>query len=175
MNRCARIQALSIGVFLLPSIAVCSEDASQNLAIQLFIQACVVTYAHAPEVESVVAKFGLTEIAGADAQQYLVGQPGRAWRGSVNLDPYAVTLLPNGLCTVFVHAGDTTQIHSAVESWLPPTSSGIAISRENLSSRPDLTTTAYELRGGQVQERWVITISSDPNSSLRAVLSWNRL
>jgi hypothetical protein len=175
MKRGIRILTLGIGILLLPLQAARAEGPSNDPVIQLFLQACAATYAHAHQVASVATNFGFTEISGADAEQYLAGQSGMAWRGLIESKPYAVTVLTNGLCTVFVHEGDPEQIRSAVESWLPPASLGIVVTREDLSGSPNTTTISYELRGGKVKERWVVTTSSNPSSSLRAVLSWNRL
>lgn len=107
--------------------------------------------------------------------RYLPGKPGKAWRGPDDSMPYAVTVQPNGLCTVFVFAGDVEQLQVDIDRGLPPESSGIKVATEDLTTSPELKTTSYELHGGEVRERWVITISSNPDSPLRALLSWNRL
>jgi hypothetical protein len=152
-----------------------ADNSPEKSAIQVFLQSCAATYAHESEVEKVARELGMVEVPADEKGEYLKGNPGSVWRGSDSSMPYAVAVQPNGLCTVFVFAGDAKEIQKDVEWWLPPESTGIKVTKEELSSSHDLKTTAYELRGGKVRERWVITISSNPSSELRALLSWNRL
>ena len=175
MHTSIRSHVLGIVALIVPSLAWAVDDPKQHASIQLFLKACAITYAHETQVANVMTELGFSEIAEAAADQYLVGRPGRAWRGMIDSNAYGVAIQPNGLCTVFVHAGDATQIQSAVESWLPPASSDITLKTEDLTTQPGLKTTAYELRGGKVQERWVVTISSGLTPPVRALLSWNRL
>lgn len=164
-----------LGACLAPMQTEGAESALQKSPMSLFLQACAATYAHTSEVERVMKEIGLGEITGTEAQQYLQGNAGKAWRGSDTSTPYAVTVQPNGLCTVFIFAGDADQLQKDLDWWLPPKSTGIKVTIEDLTTSPELKTTSYELRGGKVRERWVITISSNPNSSLRALLSWSPL
>ncbi len=89
---------------------------------------------------------------------------------------YAVESEPNGVCTLAVHEGDPAEIRAAVEAWLPSPKSGLSVSKQEAPpTDAGLQTTNYEFRGGKVAERWVLTVSSVRESSLRALLSWSRL
>jgi hypothetical protein len=157
------------------AVVAAVDDPGADPGVQLFLQACATTYAHPAEVAKVAAKFGLTEVPASDAQQYLMSKRGRAWRGTIKSKAYAVTALDIGLCTVLLYDGDAARIQAGVASWLPPDGAGVAVKRADISAPPGLSTVNYELRGGNVQERWVVTISSDPSSKVRAMLSWSRL
>ncbi len=175
MKRCGTGLAIGVCVLLIAPLAFAEEKGSEDPSVQLFLQTCAATYAHEHLVEIAVARFGLAEIKDADADQYLAGHSGRAWRGIIASHPYAVSLLSNGLCSVFVHEGEPAQIIAAVESWLPPASVAITVTKEPIPSPPNVTTMSYEMRGGKVQERWVISSSGDPASWIKAILSWSRL
>lgn len=175
MRHIAHSYVFGLGVLLFPVLACSSDDHGQHAPIQLFLKACAITYAHESQVSSALTELGFTELKGVDADQYLLGKPGRAWYGMIESNPYGVALQPNGLCTVFVHVGNASQIQSAVETWLPPASTGISVKKEDLTAQPGLKTTAYELRGGKVRERWVVSIADDPASPVRALISWNKL
>lgn len=175
MNRQQYKRVPLLIALLLPGLAGAANGPLKDPAIQLFLEACAVTYAHEAAVEKVVAEKGFQEMAGTDALRYLARNPGRAWAGEIDTGRYAVTLQPNGLCTVFVHSGDATQLQAAVEAWLPPAATGVKVTKQDLGASGSLHTTAYELRGGKVRERWVITLSDEPNSKLRALFSWNAL
>jgi hypothetical protein len=171
----AGCQAIKVAAFLVPMLAWATDDPEHNPSMQLFLEACASTYAYEPRVAEAMKSLSFSELAGTDADKYLLGQPGRAWVGTIDTNRYGVAVQPNGLCTVFVHAGDATQLQSAVEAWLPPEDLGISVKKMDLTTQPALPTTSYELLGGQVRERWVVTISTDPASPLRAMLSWTRL
>jgi len=157
------------------SVTSASDDAGMDYPIQLFLRACVSSYSHTEQVAAEAQKMGLDEISGDAASNYLNGRSGRVWYGKNESGAVAVSLLSNGLCTVFMHNGDEERIRAGVESWLPPVGLGIHVSRENLASPKGLTTTAFTMTGGKVREQWVLTIASAPESPLRAMLSYRSL
>ena len=175
MKKIYPISLITLCALLTPLASIGEDNSTNKSPIKLFLQVCAATYAHASQVDKAAIDIGLNEITGNEAKQYLMNNPGKVWKGLDNSLPYAVTLMPNGLCTVLVYKGDAEDIQKSVDWWLPPEATGIVVKKEEIPSPLNLTTTAYELRGGKVNERWVITISSDPNSQLRAMLSWNKL
>lgn len=167
--------AATIGIVLIASSALGVDRGSRDPSIQLFLRVCAIPYAHAELVEREIREFGFTEIHGADAEWYLDGAPGRVWAGTIHSKRYAIALHPETLCTVIAHDGDSTEIKAAVKSWLPPPDSGVSVRTEAMPSPEGLDTTLYELKGGNVQERWIVTTSTDPASPTKAMLSWSRL
>lgn len=143
--------------------------------MQLFLQACAIPYAHLELVAKQVKDLGFAELDTFAASTYLGGTSGRVWQGVFQSRHYAIAVRPEQLCTVIAHDGDPRDVKTAVESWLPPPDSGISVKQEIIPSPGELETTAYELRGGKVAERWVLTISNSPQSQIRAMLSWSHL
>jgi hypothetical protein len=175
MTRIAIAIATSLLATALKAASPAVDDPGQHPLIQTFLNACAVTYAHAAGVADFAKANGFDEIRGGDAESYLGGQSGRVWRGQIAGGTYAIALNPNGLCSVVAHQGDAKQVLTAVESWLPPRESGISVTKQTSDARDDKITTSYQLRGAEVREQWVVTISSNPASRIRAILSWNRL
>lgn len=132
-------------------------------------------YTHEELVQREIRDLGFREVQGVDASKYLGGASGRVWAGTIQSKRYVVALRPEVLCTVIAHDGNSAEIKAAVKSWLPPPNSGVSVRTETFPSNEALETTVYELRGGKVQERWVVTTSSDPSSATKAMLSWSRL
>ncbi len=161
---------------LVASLPVCTaaaaDDPGKDFPIQLFLQGCVSSYARESEVASQSMRMGLTEIKGEAASKYLNNQLGRVWRGVVDAKEYAVAFLQNRTCTVFVHNGNGARIRAGVESWLPPADTGIEVTRTNLQAPAGLTSVAYFMRGGKINEQWVLTIASSPDASLRAMITY---
>jgi hypothetical protein len=175
MTRHANIAVALVASLVASGSARAADPASREPTIQLFLQVCATSYAHAELVETGVRLFGLREVFGESAEFYLRGAQGRVWAGIVESKRFAVALRPEVLCTVIAHDGSGPEIRAAVESWVPPPESGIAVKKDVVPSPANLESTSYELRGGKVRERWMITISSDPNSHTRAMLSWGPL
>lgn len=171
MNFKALRSAAMFGLFVAP-LASASDDPGKDYAIQLFLQACVSSYSHAAQVAAEARKMDLSEVKGDAAARYLNGQSGRVWYGENDSGVFAVSLLGNGLCTVFVHEGDGARIRAGFESWLPPSGSGISVSKENIQSPPGVVTTAFTMRGGKVNEQWILTVASAPEAPLRAIMSY---
>ena len=115
---------------------------------------------------------GLDELKGDKAGKYLGGQQGRVWYGENKSGGFALTLLHAGLCTVVVHNGDGDRIRTGFESWLPPSDSGITVKTEDISSQPGLTSTSYTIHGGKINEMWTLSVSSIPESRIRAIMSY---
>jgi hypothetical protein len=154
------------------TMAMAEDDPGQEYSVQLFLNACVSTYAHEMDVAAQAKGMGLAEITGDAAGSYLDGKTGRVWFGKNGSGIFAVSLLHNGLCTVFAHSGDGDRIRIGLESWLPPANSGVSVSKENIPAPPGITSTSYRLRGGKVREQWVLSISSTSGSALRAIMSY---
>ena len=141
----------------------------------VFLQACAIPYTHLAQVEAEVRDLGFAEVTGDAATRYLGGATGRVWSGTYKARRFVVALRPEILCTVIALDGEAASIKAAVESWLPPSESGVSFKKQTIPAPAPLETTSYELRGGKVRERWVVTTSSDSASQTRAMLSWSRL
>lgn len=153
-----------------------ADDPLRHPSIQLFLQICVATHGQPAGVAYEAAKSSFTELPQTETWKYLADRPGKAWRGKVRGATYAIASEPSGLCTVAVHSGEATEVRAAVEAWLPPPESGVSVKKEQVpQTDPGLETTSYELRGGEVHERWILTISTASDSSLRALLTWSGL
>ena len=172
MKRLASITAALVASLFVSGGARGADEGSREPTIQLFLQICAVSYAHTELVEDGVRLFGLRELHGDSAKFYLRTDQGRVWAGTVQSKRFAVALRPAALCTVIAHDGSGPEVKAAVESWMPPPESGIGVKKEVMPSPANLETVSYELRGGKVRERWLISISSDPASHTRAMLSW---
>jgi len=175
MNRSAASLAIILAALLAASGVQGADGASQEPTIKLFLQACAIPYTHLELVEEEVHDLGFAELHGEAAKAYLGGARGRVWAGKLQSKRYAVALRPEVLCTVIAHDGSSAEIKAGVEAWLPPPNLGVSVKSEVTPVSDSLETTVYELRGGKLQERWVVTISSDPASETRAMLSWSRL
>ena len=147
-------------------------DPGEDFSIQLFLKACVTSFAYAPKVALEAQAMGLDEIEGDKAAKYLGGQLGRVWYVENNSGAFALTLLNAGLCTVIVHNGDGKRIRAGFESWLPPSDSGITVKTEDISSQPGLTSTSYTIHGGKINEMWTLSVSSITESQIRAIMSY---
>jgi hypothetical protein len=143
--------------------------------MELFLTACAVSYAHEELLLPEMRTRGFRELPTDTAKRYLGGYEGRAWAGTVRAKRFVVALMPDKGCTVIAHDGEIGQIKAAVESWVPSASTGISTKIERGAPRGMVQTTGYELRGGNVRERWVVTVSSDPASEIKALLSWSPL
>jgi len=142
--------------------------------IQIYMGACVASRASASGVKSQAKKMGFTPLSGQGAQQYLSGNSGLAWKKTSGNDNYGLALLGNGLCSVFIHQGSPETLQASMEAWLPPANSGFTYDKKIISSRGHLTTTQYQIfRSGVLEEQWVITTNSQPNSELVAVMSYD--
>jgi hypothetical protein len=175
MKRHTLLFAASFAASSLAGRAYADDDASGESTIELFLRICAIPYAHLELVEREVKSLGFTELQGIDASSYLDGASGRVWTGAIESRRCTIAVRPEVLCTLAAHDGDATAIKAAVESWLPPDGSGITVTRDAIPSPGPLETAVFELRGGKVRERWLITTSSDPASEIRALLSWNPL
>jgi hypothetical protein len=149
-----------------------ADDPGGDFSVQLFLKTCVTSFAYAPKVALEAQAMGLDELTGNKADKYLGGQHGRVWYVENNSGAFALTLLRAGLCTVIVHDGDGERIRAGFESWLPPSDSGITVKTEDISSQPGLTSTSYTIHGGKINEMWTLSVSSIPESRIRAIMSY---
>jgi len=171
-----RIQQFTALLFLALLSQAQADDAPQELTpAQVFLQVCATTYGRTAQVEALVQRLSLNQLPESEAEEFLDGKSGKAWSGSIGGNVYTVVSEQSGLCSLFVFSGDPADIRASVASWLPPESTGITVSEEALPSPSHLETIAYELRGGKVSERWVITTPTEASSSLKGILSWSRL
>lgn len=174
--RChATVLTLCAGSLLATVVSVSAESGISAPTMELFLQACAIPYTHAVLVEKEMQLVGFNEIAGTAASGYLAGIPGRVWLGTFKSRRYAIALYPEVGCSVIAHDGTAAEIRAEVQSWLPPPNIGIKLTTHILPPQGSLETTNYEMRGGKMQERWVVTVSTDPASQIRAILSWSRL
>lgn len=175
MKRIATSCLALVGMLGGTATSIAADEGRDDPTMPLFLQACAIPYTHIQLVEAEVRKLGFNELQDDLAKRYLGGAPGKAWAGLFQTRRFIVALRPEALCTVIAFDGDASAIKSAVESWLPPPESGVTATKQPGQASGDLETATYELRGGKVRERWVVTVSRDPNSQTKAMLSWSRL
>lgn len=156
--------------------AVADDTEVQEPATELFFTACADSYTHEQLLVPQMRERGFTELPAEEAARYLGGMEGRAWDGVLRAKRLVVALMPERGCTVIVHDGDPKEILAALELWRAAAeAAGIATKTESGPAKDYLRTTYFELRGGKVSERWVVTVSEDPSSAVKAMLSWSRL
>jgi hypothetical protein len=176
-----KIITLVIFTFTLVSCGsnqVKSVDSSLSLrkseAIQTYMGACVASRANPASVKSQVKDMGFTPLSGDTAQKYLSGKPGMAWSKTTSTSSYGLTLLENSLCSIFIHKGSPATLQASMEAWLPPANSGFTYQKNIISQRGALTTTQYQIfRSGALMEQWVITINTQANAELVAIMSYD--
>jgi hypothetical protein len=143
-----------------------------DLPVQLFLQICATSYGDARAVEAQAERFGMTELPEDLARGYLVGNSGRAWYLEKPGEAFAVTFLDAKLCTLFIHQGDTGRIKASLEAWLPPENSGITYKVTSVPVRGGLESTQYLLQYPDGQEQWILTVNTEQESAVRAVISY---
>ncbi|MGY1426501.1 NMCC_0638 family (lipo)protein [Lysobacter sp. A289] len=168
----AAIAAVSLSVLTHSAHASPSTDPF----VKIFLSACVVSHAQPAAVSEEAQRLGLKEIEDEVADRYLVELPGRAWRGDVDGNTYAVAVRFDGSCSVFVQEGNVEQLQEAIESWLPPAGSGISIARDQPSAPQGLQSFRYVMQGRRVHEEWLLTVSHvDLPLPLRAIVTYRGL
>ncbi|MDP5209048.1 hypothetical protein [Microbulbifer sp. 2205BS26-8] len=146
----------------------------KSLPIQIFMGTCVVGRASSDAVASQALEMGFSEARSNVAQSYLRGNSGRAWHLKNEQGEFGLTALNNSLCSVFIHQGEPEKLQASMESWLPPGNSGFSYKKELVSQSEYLTTTSYQLfRAGKLVEQWVITLNSQPDAELVAIMSYD--
>lgn len=143
-------------------------------SVQLFLTTCVSGRGKPAAVAEEAKKLGFTEASADMEKRYLQQHEGMAWHKEGSSGSYGITVLENGLCSVFIHQGDPTQIAAGLESWLPPAGSGYSSLKDRAAQPGGLTTTSYKVfKGPTMIEQWTLTVSSEPDSALKAILSFN--
>ncbi|WP_299946358.1 hypothetical protein [uncultured Microbulbifer sp.] len=171
-------------VVLLITIFSCVSQASQETAeslvlrksypIQLYMGACVTSRAQPSQVESQAKEMGFIEAEGEVARQYLQGHKGKVWVSSNEHGNFSIAAQDRGLCSIFIHQGNPEQLIASMEAWLPPEGSGFSYKKEIVSKSGSLKTTSYKIfRGTKLMELWVISLSSQANSKLVAIMSYD--
>ena len=147
----------------------------KSLPIQIYMGTCVDGRSGPDAVESRALEIGFLPASDGVAQQYLGGNPGKAWHLEYDQGEFGLAVLSNSLCSVFIHQGDPATLQKSMEAWLPPEGSGFSYTKESISNTEYLSTTLYQLfRSGQLMERWVITINTQPGAGLVAIMSYDR-
>ncbi|WP_444919615.1 NMCC_0638 family (lipo)protein [Microbulbifer sp. CnH-101-G] len=167
-------------IAIISSVSQASQDSAESLAlrksypIQLYMGACVVTRAQPAKVESQAKEMRFTEAKRELANQYLQGHKGKAWVSKNEHGNFAIAAQDRGLCSVFIHQGSPEKLMASMEAWLPPEGSGFSYKKEIFSKSGPLETTSYKIfRGAKLMEQWVITLSTQPNSKLVAIMSYD--
>ena len=147
----------------------------KSQAIQLFMGTCVIGRENASSLEQMAERKGFVEAPNEVAPRYLNGNEGKAWYLNDETGSYGLTLLESNLCSVYVHHGDPGKIQASMEAWLPPADSGFTYKKELISQEGSLTTTSYTLyRGKHLLEQWFITINTEDDSELIAIMSYQK-
>ena len=145
---------------------------SKSFPIQLFMNICVISRGDRTVIANRSKKFRLTEAPPNVASRYLSGHKGKVWGMKNEYGFFVVSSLSNGLCSVFIHRGNTGQLKASMESWLLPKNTGITYTKDSINKK-GLNTTTYKIfRGSQALEQWVITIPKNINGNLKAIMSY---
>ncbi|GAB2894903.1 hypothetical protein ACCI51_03785 [Microbulbifer echini] len=167
-------------ITLFTCLSQASQDSAESLAlrksypIQLYMGACVTSRAQPAQVESQAKEMGFLEAETEVARQYLQGHKGKAWISRNEYGNFGIAAQDRGLCSVFIHQGSPEKLIASMEAWLPPEGSGFSYEKEIISKSGPLKTTAYKIfRGTKLVEQWVITLSSQPNSKLVVIMSYD--
>lgn len=170
---------LSFVLLLLSSNAASFENDSNaaslrgSTPIQLFMQICVVGRGNPELAARGAEKMGFDVAPDDRAEMYLSGNPGRAWFRNDESGAFGLTLLSNGLCSVFVHQGNPATLQESMESWLPPEDSGFSYKKEQVPQGSFLETTAFQIfKSGRFIEQWMITTNAQPNPELVAIMTY---
>jgi hypothetical protein len=152
-----------------------TDNPRLDYPVQIFMKACVASYAKASHVSEQATAMGFSPLSQSDASIYLKGRNGMAWHSRSEKGDFGLGLTQEGLCSVFIHQGEPNRLTESIEAWLPPDGSGFTYSKEQMPSPPELTTTSYKIfRGARLEDLWVLTISNQANSELRAIMSYAR-
>lgn len=160
------------------SVALAGQDSAkpahgESYPVELFMNTCVAGRGEAGAVASQAAKSGFQVATEDIARRYLLGKAGKAWYASNEHGEFGIAVLEDGICSVFLHKGDSGTLLASLESRLPAKNSGSHYTRELVSRTGFLTTTGYRIFHGDVlTEEWVITVSDLPESGLAAILSY---
>ena len=145
----------------------------KSFPIQVYMGTCVVGRADPKNVAKLAKEKGFSKAPKKVSKNYLSGNKGKVWHLKNNEGEFAISVLKNGLCSVFVHQGIPEQLKASMESWLPPKNVGFSYETEE-SEKNGLTTTVYKLyRGKNFLEQWVITLAEDSVSGVVAIMSYN--
>ena len=144
-------------------------------AIQIFMDVCVAGRAGSATTGQNAKALGFEKASKERAAQYLQARKGKAWELANEHGSFGVTYLTgSGQCAVIVYSGDAAVLHAGMEASLPSADSGLTYVVEAGPGTGDVSTMTYEIfEGKTISERWVITTSSDPDSNLRAILSFD--
>lgn len=148
-----------------------NESVKSFFSTKAFLNICVSSRGN-PEIINKQAKnMGFIQMPDEYAAHFLKNYNGHAWMISSSEGKFVITQLDNGVCSLFINKGNSTEIQSNLESWLPPKSTGLTYKKEIFKDK-NLTTTNYIIsKDGKVLETWVYTSSSEKNASLVAVIS----
>lgn len=144
--------------------------------IQLFLQICVISNGQESKVIQQSFKMGFKEAAKEIAAGYLRNKSGRVFITKNKYGSFAISVLKDGLCSLFVHQSRDIDLQASMEAWLPPKSSDYyTYTTEIVSETNALKTTAYTMsKNSTLFERWVITVAKQPFANLKAIMSYNK-
>ena len=175
MKRTSIMATFVVALFAVSSVKANTDDSTvlrKSEAIQAYMGACVSTRANLDAVKGQAKKMGFVPLSGESAQKYLSGNRGLVWSKRAPMSGYTLTLLANGVCSLFVHKGDPSLLQASMEAWLPPSDSGFTYKKSVISKRGPLTATQYQIfRSAVMIEQWVIATNSQANTGLAAIMS----
>ena len=148
-----------------------NQSVESFFSTKAFLNICVSSRGN-PEIINKQAKnMGFIQMPTEYAAHFLKNYNGNAWMISSSEGKFFITQLDNGVCSLFINKGNSTEIQKSLESWLPPKSTGLTYKKE-ISKDKNLTTTNYIIsKDGKALETWIYTSSSEKNASLVAVIS----
>lgn len=156
----------------LGSKSIYANEAVESLfSTKAFLNICVSSGGN-PEIINKQAKnMGFIQMPNEYAAHFLKDYNGNAWMINSSEGKFVITQLDNGVCSLFINKGNSTEIQKSLESWLPPKSTGLTYKKE-ISKDKNLTSTNYIIsKDGKALETWIYTSSSEKNASVVAVIS----
>lgn len=162
--------------FILSTILSCSsiyanETVKSLYSTKAFLNICVSSRGNPELINKQAKNMGFIQMPNEYAAHFLKDYNGHAWMISSSEGKFVITQLDNGVCSLFINKGNSTEIQKNLESWLPPESTGLTYKKEVYKDK-NLTTTNYIIsKNGKPLETWIYTSSSEKNASLVAVIS----
>lgn len=175
MNNMSKITCLLLIVLVALFGNAQSAEHEPPFAMRIFMDVCVAGNAGSATTGQHAKALGFTKASKERAAQYLQARKGKAWALENEHGTFGVTYLTrSGHCSVIVHRGEAAVLQAGMEGSLPSADSGLTYIVEAEPDSGDLSTTTYDIfQGETILERWVITTSSNPESNVRAILSYD--
>ena len=166
-----KIFSIILAITLSCSSIYANETVKSLYSTKAFLNIGVSTRGNPELISKQEKNMGFIQMPNEYAAHFLKDYNGYAWMISSSEGKFVITQLDNGVCSLFINKGNSTEIQKNLESWLPPESTGLTYKKEVFKDK-NLTTTNYIIsKNGKALETWIYTSSSEKNASLVAVIS----